>query len=98
MLLLIPLHPLGIRVNLQAEVGQQALVNSHCCDGRGCWRSSSSNLVAKARAAEAMAEATASSKPQTSTAPITKAKGHPTARTKANSVADGPRAHSYYPG
>lgn len=108
MLFLIPLHPLGIGVNLQVEGGQQALVNSHCCDRWGCWHSNSSNSVAKARAAETIAKATASSKsqtnttarpkPQTSAAPITIAKGHPTANTKANSTADGTRAHGCYPG
>lgn len=58
LLLLISLHPLSIRVNLQVERGQQALVNSHCCDRRGCWDSNSSNSIAKA-----IAKATAGSKP-----------------------------------
>ena len=67
LLLFIPLHSLGIGVNLQVERGQQALVNSHCCDGWGCWSSNSSNSVAKARATEAIAETTSGPKPQANT-------------------------------
>lgn len=98
LLLLIPLHPLGIGVNLQVEGGQQALVNSHCCDRWSRRDAKSSNSVAKARAAEAIAKATADPTPQTSTNAITKAKGHPTASTKADSTADGMRAYSRHPG
>lgn len=103
LLLLILLHPLGIGINLQVEGGQQALVNSHCCDRWGCWDAKSSNSVAKAIAkttagSKSQTNTTAGPKAQTSTAPITEAKAHPTASTKANSTADGTRAHSCYPG
>ena len=97
MLLLIPLHSLGIGVNLQVERGQQALVNSHCCDGWGCWPSNSSNSVAKARTAEAVAE-TSGSKPQANTTAGPKPQTSTTSITEANSVAGGSRAHSCYPG